>query len=415
VTILSFVGALSPAAQAAVNLEWRPIRLSTVVGDIVEARLFAVSDSEADVPISGMDLVFSWDAALLRLLVNVDPCSSGPCDPGTYNWLQSNFPVQSALNDSFDDGDAYFIAFAQLGIDNAAIVTPDGLWVTSFRFAVVGSGVAAIRIEPTCDGCTEVTRVVDGVVPGLDVTGSLGPPAVVTIVECAAPTAEAIGSRYLEVTPGPALNPVALRVEGDPSDPQVACVTAFVQPDGSLGDTPAYQLPDDWGAIAVFGSQIRPASEYQVMTECQVGAEQTVAATAVVRTWAWGDTNGSGGTITTGDWTRIVDGSNGVFQGDTRWENVDLMPCVPDGVIDDLDVAAGRQAVFNGGTFDCEPACNAGPGLSEFALLASCVGGPGEPITPECEACDMDLDADCDLFDFAEFQTLFGVPTGQFP
>jgi hypothetical protein len=91
------------------------------------------------------------------------------------------------------------------------------------------------------------------------------------------------------------------------------------------------------------------------------------------------------------------------------------MPCVPDGVIDDLDVTAGQQAVFNGGTFDCEAVCNAGPGLSEFALLANCVAGPGEPITPECEACDMDLDADCDLFDFAEFQTLFGVPMGQFP
>lgn len=410
--VLSLAYGLSPEADAAVNLEWRPTRLSSVVGDIIEVRLFAVSDTGEDAPTSGMTVVLSWDPARLRLLVNVDPCTAGPCDPGTYDWLQSYFPddsVLDGLNDSFDDGDAFYSALAQLGADNTPVATADGLWVTSFRFAAIGSGVAEIRIEDSCDGCSAETTVSDGLVPGLVVTGTLGPPAEVTVVDCAAPTANAIGSRYLEVTPGPALNPVALMVEGDTSDPDVGCVSMYVQPDGSLAESPAFQTPDDWGTLTVTGPQIRPATEYRVVTDCQAGLSTSTAATAMVRTWAWGDTNGSGSDVTFSDVLRIVDGSNGVFAGDTRLENVDLMPCEPDGIIDDLDISAG-QAAQDGEPFPCKTVCVLGPGLADYASFAGCLGGPEVPITVDCEPFDFDLDADCDCFDFAELQTFFGEP-----
>ena len=43
--------------------------------------------------------------------------------------------------------------------------------------------------------------------------------------------------------------------------------------------------------------------------------------------------------------------------------------------------------------------------LRDFAGLRACMNGPGENLPAVCDPFDIDGDGDCDLFDFAEFQT----------
>ena len=52
-------------------------------------------------------------------------------------------------------------------------------------------------------------------------------------------------------------------------------------------------------------------------------------------------------------------------------------------------------------------------GLSDFAFLARCLGGPGLPAAITCPTdfnTDMDADEDVDLGDVAEFQRIVSVP-----
>ena len=44
----------TPRAQGAVHLQWRPTLSSSVVGDVVEIGLYAVSDTGSDPPIAGL-------------------------------------------------------------------------------------------------------------------------------------------------------------------------------------------------------------------------------------------------------------------------------------------------------------------------------------------------------------------------
>ena len=44
----------------------------------------------------------------------------------------------------------------------------------------------------------------------------------------------------------------------------------------------------------------------------------------------------------------------------------------------------------------------------DFAVLANCLAGPGEPVAGGCDTADLDQDGDVDLGDFGVFQTAFG-------
>lgn len=50
--------------------------------------------------------------------------------------------------------------------------------------------------------------------------------------------------------------------------------------------------------------------------------------------------------------------------------------------------------------------------LADFGQFNPSITGPREPAIPRCERADLDLDADVDLRDFAEFQREFRPPTG---
>ncbi|MEK6675932.1 MAG: hypothetical protein AABZ47_09800, partial [Planctomycetota bacterium] len=106
-----------------------------------------------------------------------------------------------------------------------------------------------------CNG-VEVCSVVSGCVPGSDPCPNqicresddqCLPPS------CDPPSVVAQGSRHLLVTPAPAPVPVAILVTGDGNDPDISCLSMYVQTDGSLGATPFFALPAVWGGVDVHG------------------------------------------------------------------------------------------------------------------------------------------------------------------
>jgi hypothetical protein len=133
--------------------------------------LYAISDSEESQSISAMDVILSWDAAVLQL-TGVD--SDGPYP---YQWLFSGFTNDSGLdglNNTWTDGNALYTAMAQLG-GGPAWAPPDGLLVTRFLFRKLHVGDPTLVSILDSFGDYTHTVVYDGLIPGLDVTGTLTP------------------------------------------------------------------------------------------------------------------------------------------------------------------------------------------------------------------------------------------------
>ncbi len=136
--------------------------------------LVASSDSGESQSISAMDVIIAWDPAVLQLL-GID--SDGPYP---YQWLFSGFTNDhglDGLNDTWTDGNALYTAMAQLG-GPAAWAPPEGLLVIRFLFKKLHVGNPTLVSIPASFGNYTHTVVYDGVIPGLDVTGTLTPTTV---------------------------------------------------------------------------------------------------------------------------------------------------------------------------------------------------------------------------------------------
>jgi hypothetical protein len=162
--------------------------------------------------------------------------------------------------------------------------------------------------------------------------------------EVASPAVAGEGPRYVAVTalPGDSEVPVALRVTGDASDPQVSCVLQYVQSDGSLGDTAVYRTPVEWGTVHLCGESIIPGCGYDVRA---VLASGFLTGSGSSSTWTWGDVDNSG-SVNVSDILLIIGG----FQGDytnTTLEAVDIEPCAPNGMIN-VDDILGSIGAFQG-------------------------------------------------------------------
>jgi len=167
--VLAIIWSLSPAS-ANINLELRALP-EPCASRCVQIDLYAVSDSFENQSLSAMDVILVWDPAVLRL-TGITAVGYYP-----YNWLFSGFPndyMLDGLNNSWEDGDAFYEALAQLG--NAAWATPSGLRVVTFNFRKLRVGqptlVDIARGGPPQYQYTR-TAVYSGQIPGLNVTGTL--------------------------------------------------------------------------------------------------------------------------------------------------------------------------------------------------------------------------------------------------
>lgn len=426
----------TPVLRAKIDVELRPLSQEADVNDIIEVQLFVVSDSEFSQSLLAMDIVFTWDANRLKLLGNIDPCTKSPCPENTYAWLQSWFPVDQNLDglnddcgdgvfcesiscdsgcpdgvicDNFsgfckatglpvNDGDAKYVAWSNIG--NSALVSPAGLWVTTFRFQAISTGTAEVRVLESL-GEFSFTQIADGDLPGLVVTGMIGPPAKVIIGGCPPPFVESVGSRYVSITPAASNDPVALRVLGAPNDPSIDCVSLYVQLDGTLGEDAVDQLPEAWGTVFVGDQFIIPDSRYEIITDCDATTPGLVSESVSVTTKAWADVN-EDGAIDFRDLILMADGALGIFNGGTTLQSLDLLPCIPDRVIDELDISAIKDAMIRL-PFPCREPCLLHIPLEDWSGFLSCMQGPDTQPPVLCAFFDLNFDHLVDLQDVSLF------------
>jgi hypothetical protein len=183
-TLGAILALLPFCLSANIDLDIRPDAQTVYVGDTVQVGLYAVSDTSYDQLTAAMDVIVQWDPVYLN------PISYSIVGAG-YSWFQHGFLYPGGLNASLADGDAIWTCFAAPGTPAAA--TPEGLLVCTFIFqAQAATDGTAIWIPRTLGGYTTV--VYDGTEPNLDVTGTLDPGAIVTIL----PTAPVTGHVDLE-------------------------------------------------------------------------------------------------------------------------------------------------------------------------------------------------------------------------
>jgi len=118
-----------------------------------------------------------------------------------------------------------------------------------------------------------------------------GPGDPPNFVFCEPPIVEALGGRYLSITPHPGPSPLALLVTGDAANPDVACLSKYVQADGLLGVDPVFQTATEWGTKTVFGPEIGPDTRYDVFGDYGTPEKPLLTPVDSVRTDAWGDSN----------------------------------------------------------------------------------------------------------------------------
>lgn len=150
-----------------------PVVFHAVEDEVVQIRLIARSDSEANQSMSAMDAILVWNPQHLRLL-GVDSGGAG------YVWFFAGFmPDPDGINSTFEDGDALFTALARPGVPAQA--TPAGLVVTTLRFRALETVCRTeLRFIPTM-GQYGRTRVFDGAEPNREVTGDISSRSLLTI------------------------------------------------------------------------------------------------------------------------------------------------------------------------------------------------------------------------------------------
>ena len=374
------------ARVSCVHLEWRPTLAAAAQGQIAEVGLYAVSSNGFDQAIQSVEVILDWDPAQIALAGFMNPCDepscSVSCPPNTYAWFSPFFANDCALDGvnapcsglPANDGDAWFaaISFCPLG-GASAFATPQGLHVVSFEFEVLGpEGSESFVDMLESIGANAKTRVLGGDDPGTVVTGNIGPATRVRSQNCQPPTAVTGGCRYLNVTPPQDAATVALLVTGDVSDPDVSCVSQYVQTpfdDGNgntttLGPDPVFLTPAQWGTVQVRDAVIHPGKNFTVWADCGSVNAAALSDGVDAATWIWGDTDGNLDPNFQ-DIGRIVDGFTGTFSGTPpmTFSMADLVGgsaefCEPDRDINFQDIAAAVDA-FTGAPFSntCAPPC----------------------------------------------------------
>ncbi len=204
-------------------------------------------------------------------------------------------------------------------------------------------------LDSSCSICSfEDTRVLGGTTAGNDVTGPIGPPAVVQISDCIPPTVTAAAARYISVTPAPGTNPVAFRVTS--SEIGMECVNTYSVPGGFLPKSPlpggapvvpTYQTPATWGTFLIRGADLVANRLITIQADCNPTNPGTnLSSPVTATTWAWADVDDSGG-VDIIDITKALDAFRSLF-------NAFPVPCTTNqdcvaiGPLRTCNVAAGQ-------------------------------------------------------------------------
>ncbi len=234
---------------------------------------------------------------------------------------------------------------------------------------------------------------------------------------CLPPTVVSTGSRYLKITPNVAqgATPVAVLLEGDCADSNVACVSKYLSPrcvggsndganclvdaecgklcvgglnngspcttdancvagtcrgtceKGVVGNSAAFMTASSWGTVQAHAGEFRPNGNYLVYSICNFGGTPVVSAPTAVKTPRWGDCNGDN-LVDFGDISALVNAFKNVYSAVETYQSTNVLGsganvcgdvqlgCFGQECISFGDVAAIVDA-FKGASFPCPATC----------------------------------------------------------
>ncbi len=172
----SLTAALAPAALADAARPWVDLAFAPVaepcVTRFLDVELWVYSNDPNTYTIGAVTAILEWDPNTLQLL--------GRINDGPYTWLYSDFPVNAdGLNLTFADGNAFYQAYAQLGVP--ALATPSGLKIVTFHFRKLRVGNATPIATPAAYGLYSRTLVLSGTLPNTDILAPDGLASVMPI------------------------------------------------------------------------------------------------------------------------------------------------------------------------------------------------------------------------------------------
>ena len=155
--------AMGAAAWGDIIVELRPVNDTVTLGDVAEIGVWFVSDDPTTQHASAADVILTWDTTYLSL--------AGNDDTGAYGLLSSGFPAAhlSGLNQTFADGDALYVAFANFG--DTIPASPSGVLATTLLFDTLALTAGTDIDIPLTLGTGE-TAVFDATAPNVNVVGS---------------------------------------------------------------------------------------------------------------------------------------------------------------------------------------------------------------------------------------------------
>jgi len=163
----------SPAAGRSADVILDPGAQAVNIGSIVEVRITLSGSAGQPQSFDAMDVIFSWDPAVLDLL-------SASQVGADYSFFASGFlPNPDGLNLNLDDGLVMWTGLGPPGSPQVAPPSPQMKVATTLRFqTLTRTPLTAVEIVPSF-GVFSLTRVL---LNGVNVTGSVASSAFITVV-----------------------------------------------------------------------------------------------------------------------------------------------------------------------------------------------------------------------------------------
>jgi len=282
-----------------------------------------------------------------ELTTNCDSCTGGPNEPGCgarINKTRSDY-VFFGMSDFTGTACGEKLVSASLFSGDGVDVSDTPDYVGEFLFTVSPDATPGSQFSVSL-----VYDIAQSYMRDLNSENILylsGSSTIVTVSEpaaCLPPDVIGEGSKTLNITPVGA-DPMALLVTGIPQDSTVACVSAYVQANGTLGPNPVFQLPSAWGTIGARGLEIIPGKTYRVQSNCGSPGNPSLSLPATGTTWVWGDVASPQNNLANfADVLAVIR----AFQNDLTTVTIaraDIEPCLPNRVVNFSDVLRDVKAL----------------------------------------------------------------------
>ena len=211
---------------------------------------------------------------------NNDPGCGVRVDDGRSDWIFDGLSSIVATNCDDQAGGALLIS------GSSQADTGDPQYLIEYTLTISPGAATGTEFTVDVDQSDFQSTLNDSVNEFIDFDSI---PCVLTVIDpsgCQLPQVASGGSKSVLVTPQGVQNQ-ALLVTGDAGDPDVSCVSLYVQPDGTLDTTPVFQSPGAWGTVVVRDEALIPGASYAVEAECIAGNSAPVP----FDTWVFGDLN----------------------------------------------------------------------------------------------------------------------------